>query len=274
MHLIGRISARLPPDAGLINVAHRGLLAASAPRLRDREDRASRAIAAAARTTALGRFTPAERAWIERSEARRERMAAEYTLPRADAVDGEPSPTPAKPIPKRWTPPFQWSMPRIWARFLMRLVGELAPRSCIELGTGFGISAMYQAAALEVLGSGNLDTLDRDPSLIPIARRGFAEVGLEHRITLTQGPIGETLDAAAGRIAPIDYALIDAEHTEKATVENFDRLRPHLAEGAVVVVDDIFMSDEMRRAWQAIQARPGLDLVHTLRRVGIVAARQ
>ena len=79
-------------------------------------------------------------------------MAAEYTLPGADAVDGEPSPTPAKRIPKRWTPPFQWSMPRIWARFLMRLVGELAPRSCIELGTGFGISAMYQAAALETAG--------------------------------------------------------------------------------------------------------------------------
>jgi predicted O-methyltransferase YrrM len=165
-------------------------------------------------------------------------------------------------------------MPRIWARFLMRLVGELAPRSCIELGTGFGISAMYQAATLELLGSGNLDTLDRDPSLIPIARRGFSEVRLEHRITLTEGPIGETLDAAASRIAPIDYALIDAEHTEKATVENFDRLRPNLAEGAVVVVDDIFMSDEMRRVWQAIQARPGVDLVHTLRRVGIVVARQ
>ncbi len=80
-----------------------------------------------------------------------------------------------------------------------------------------------------MLGSGNLDTLDRDPSLIAIARRGFAEVGLEHRITLTQGPIGETLDAAACRIAPIDYALIDAEQTEDATAENFDRLRPHLA---------------------------------------------
>ena len=270
MSVIGRISARLPPDAGLTNAAHRGLLAASAPRLRGREDRAARAIARAARTTALGRFTPAERAWVERIEARRERMAAEYTLPGADpAVDGE-----TKPIPKRWTPPFRWSMPRIWARFLMRLVGELAPRCCIELGTGFGISAMYQAAALEMRGQGSLDTLDREPPLIAIARRGFAEVGLEHRITLTQGPIGETLEAAAGRIAPIDYALIDAEHTEEATVENFDRLRPHLARGAVVVVDDIFMSDEMRRAWEAIQTRPGFDLVHTLRRVGIVVASE
>ncbi len=42
----------------------------------------------------------------------------------------------------------------------------------------------------------------------------------------------------------------------------------------MVVVDDIFMSDEMRRAWEAIRARPGLDLVHTLRRVGIVVASE
>jgi predicted kinase len=56
--------------------------------------------------------------------------------------------------------------------------------------------------------------------------------------------------------------VIDAEYTEEATVENFDRLRPRLVEGAVVVVDDIFLSDEMRRAGETIQARPGVDLVY------------
>jgi hypothetical protein len=57
-------------------------------------------------------------------------------------------------------------------------------------------------------------------------------------------------------------------------VENFDRLRPYLAGGAVVVVDDILMSDEMRRAWETIQGRHALDLALTLRRVGIVVVSE
>lgn len=271
MSLAGQLTARIPPDGAITNAAHRSLLAVSAPRLRGRRDATSRALARALRTTALGRFAPQERAWIDRIEARRRRMGAEYTLPSSDpAPEGEAGSEPLDATPELWSPPFRWSMPRIWARFLMRLVGELAPRSCIELGTGFGISALYQAAALELLGSGSFNTLDREPSLIPIAKRGFSELGLDRRIELTRGPIGETLDVVAAREAPIDYALIDAEHTEEATVENFDRLRPHLADRAVVVFDDIFLTAEMRRAWRTIQGRPGVGLDLTLRRLGIV----
>jgi Methyltransferase domain len=271
MSLAGQLTARIPPDGAITNAAHRALLAVSAPRLGRRPDDASRAIARALRTTALGRIPPQEHAWIDRIEARRQRMGGEYTLPGSGrAPEGELGSPPLDDIPDLWSPPFLWSMPRIWARFLMRLVGELAPRSCIELGTGFGISALYHAAALELLGAGRFNTLDREPSLIPIAKRGFSELGLDRRIELTPGPIGETLDVVSAREAPIDYALIDAEHTEEATVENFDRLRPHLADGAVVVVDDIFMTEEMRRAWRTIQGRPGVGLDLTLRRLGIV----
>jgi Methyltransferase domain len=202
-------------------------------------------------------------------------MAAEYTLPSADpAVDGEPSSTPAKPIPKRWTPPFQWKhapdlgavpdAPRGRARAAVVHRARHRVRDLRHVpGSDAGTAGLGQPRH------------PRPRSVVDSDRAAGVFGGRpEHRITLTDGPIGETLDAAASRIAPIDYALIDAEHTEKATVENFDRLRPNLAEGAVVVVDDIFMSDEMRRVWQAIQARPGVDLVHTLRRVGIVVARQ
>ena len=57
-------------------------------------------------------------------------------------------------------------------------------------------------------------------------------------------------------------------------MENFDRLRHSLAGGAVVVVDDILMSDEMRRAWETIQGRRALDLALTLRRIGIVVVSE
>jgi len=267
MSVAGRIAAHLPADSAITNVVHRGVLAASIPQLRGRDDEPSRAIERALRTTVLGRFTPAERAWIERIEARRLRMAPEFEVP---GQNGRPPAASGRP--DRWAPPFRWSMPRIWARFLMRLVGELAPSSCLELGTGFGISAMYQAAALEIRGAGRFTTLDQEPSLMTIARRGFAELELEDRIELKPGAIGATLSEAAAQAGPIDYALIDAEHTEAATVENFDNVRPHLSQGAVVVVDDIFMDAEMRRAWETIKGRPGNALTLTMRRLGLVVA--
>ena len=34
----------------------------------------------------------------------------------------------------------------------MRTVRELSPSACLELGAGFGISAAYQGAALELNG--------------------------------------------------------------------------------------------------------------------------
>ncbi len=262
MSRIGELAARIPPDARIRNAAHRGLLGSAAPLVNRRRGDEWQRIARAMRATARGRFSPGEREWIARIEARRQRAAAEWKRSAAG--------TPASGGEGLWAPPFLWSMPRIWARFLMRLVGELEPRRSIELGSGFGVSALYQGAALELLGSGSLDTLDREPTLMPIAARGFRELGLDRRITLTSGAIGSTLDEVAARLAPIDYALIDAEHTETATVHNFDALRPHLADRAVVVVDDIRMDAEMRRAWETIRERPGNLRTFSLRRLGLV----
>jgi predicted O-methyltransferase YrrM len=228
---------------------------AAAARLRDRREPGAAPLARALRTTATGRFVVGERAWVKRVEARRARIAS---------IDrGRPSDElrPACPY---------WSIPRVWGRLLHRLVRELAPVSCLELGVGFGISAAYQAAALELNGAGELIGLDREESLAEVAREGFAELGLERQVRMWMGPIGETLEPAAAAAAPVDYAYIDAEHTEEATVENFDRLLPHLRDGAVVVVDDIRADRGMERAWERIAGNPGAELALGLRRLGVV----
>ncbi len=254
MSITGQIAARIPPDAAVMNLAHRALLGASAPRLAGRHEPASQALMRALRATALDRPSTQEQVWVRRIEARREQLSERAWSPSA----------------KKWSPESAWSMPRIWGRLLLRLVIELRPKSCLELGAGFGVSGLYQAAGLAINGAGRLHTLDREPTLIPIAREGFAELGLEQWIDFTVGPIGETLPRAAAESAPVDYALIDAEHSEAATVYNFDTVRPHLAPGALVAIDDILSSDEMRRAWETICARPGNSLALNLRRLGFI----
>lgn len=252
---VAGIGSSIDPDGAITRAGHRGVMLAAAARLRPR-DETTRAIARALATAGAGRHPAAERAWIERIEARRRRIPA-------DAEPGDEL---------RRACPF-WSIPRHWGRFLTRLVAELEPASCIEMGVGFGMSGCYQAAALELARRGRLACLDQEESLAEIARESFAELGLEHRVELTMGPIGETLEPVARASAPIDYAYIDAEHTEEATVHNFEVALPHLAPGAVVVVDDIMLEGDMRRAWARIAAHERVGLALGLRRLGVVVVR-
>jgi predicted O-methyltransferase YrrM len=226
-------------------------MAAAAARLAGRRDHSSQALTRALRRTAVGRLSTPERGWVERIEQHRKRIGA----------GGGHELEAACPY---------WSIPRIWGRFLMLLARELRPTSCLEMGCGFGISGAYQAAGLELNGSGEMLVLDKEPSLAAIATRTWAALGLERRVRLELGPIGRTLEAAAARVAPIDYAFIDAEHTEQATVHNFELLLPHLAAGAAVVVDDIKVDQGMDRAWARIARDDAVSLAVGLRRVGVV----
>jgi predicted O-methyltransferase YrrM len=161
------------------------------------------------------------------------------------------------------------SIPPIWGRVLMRLVRELAPRSLLELGTGLGLSGAYQGAAMELASAGQLVTLDVHEAG-RIAERGYAELGLAKRIEHVPGYIDQTLPEVLERHRPVDFAFLDAEHTEAATTRHFDLVLPHLADGAVVVLDDTNQTEEMRRAWRTVIANQRVTLALPLRRVGIV----
>ena len=237
-------------------------MAAALPSVARRPDSASQAIAAALRGTALGRFPAEERAWAARIEARRRE------LPSLLAAAGAPERDHGERLAEATKAATWMSLPPVWGRFLMRLVRELEPRSCLELGTGFGLSTAYQAAALELNGEGRITSLDQD-ALTEIARPGLERLGLADRVELVGGWIEDTLPAALDGAAPVEYALLDADHTEEGTLSAFDAIAPHLGDGAVVVLDDVNWTDGMRRAWAAVAKRDGVAATVGLRRVGI-----
>jgi predicted O-methyltransferase YrrM len=241
-------TARVPPSSPLVGPAYRLLMGAFAPRLAARGDDASRALFRALWTTALGRIPREERAWVARIEARRAELASAEASPFV-----------------RWM-----SIAPVWGRFLMRTVRELSPRSCLELGTGFGISAAYQAAALELNGAGTLTTIERNEGLGGIAEEGFSRLGLKSRVEFRLRPLPDSLGSVLEPMGPIDYAFLDADHTEDATLAHFATLLPHLREGAIVVLDDINWSDGMRGAWKSIAANERVSTRLQLRRVGIL----
>ncbi|HYU59161.1 MAG TPA: class I SAM-dependent methyltransferase [Solirubrobacterales bacterium] len=266
-----RLNAHIPPDSPAATAAHRAVMAVGAVRLAGREEAGARAIAAALRDTAAGRMAAGEREWIGRVEARRAEVP--FAMVAEDpAADGSAADRAGR-LASAWETCRWTSLPPLWGRFLTRLVGELSPRSCLELGTGLGLSACYQGAALELRGAGSLTTMDAHPAA-RIGERGFADLGLDHRVKLEFGPIDDTLAELLGRIGPVDYALFDADHSEEATVRHFDAVLPHLTGGAVVLLDDVTQTDEMRRAWRSIASRERVQVAVGLRRIGVAVLSQ
>lgn len=274
-------NAYIPPDSAPATAAHRALMAVRARHVTRRDHPRSGALARALRDAAAGRVPADEREWIARIEARRPEipfamLAAGSPGPFGIGIapslrDDSPPPDAATRLARAWGVCRWASIPPVWGRFLTRLIGELRPRSCLELGTGLGLSGAYQAAALELNGAGQLVTLEAHEEAATIAAQGFTALGLDRRVELRYGDIDELLPELLGRIAPIDYALLDAEHTEAATTRHFDALLPHLSDEAVVVLDDITETDEMRRAWSNVISRSRVSLALGLRRIGVVA---
>jgi predicted O-methyltransferase YrrM len=251
----------------------RALMAASLPLLAGRSEDPLAALRRAVGTSVLGRIPSREAVWLERIGAWRRELGSEQRVADLLLTSPETGPTAPRHPPHHLASALPWwSIPRVWGRFLMRLVCELGPKSCLELGTGFGISGAYQAAALELNGKGRMITLDVAGQWAAIAERGFSELELDGRVDIRRGDIDETLGGVLEETSPIEYTFLDAEHTERATVRHFDALIPHLARGAVVVVDDILWSDEMRRAWATIKRRDRVTSAIRLGRMGVVVS--
>jgi predicted O-methyltransferase YrrM len=163
----------------------------------------------------------------------------------------------------------QFSKPPLWAFLLFKLVRQFKCESCVELGTCVGISAAYQAAALELNGKGQLVTLEGAPAFGAIAVRTLSSLGLGHRAQVKIGRFQDNLSAILTDLRTIDYAFIDGHHEERATIAYFEQIAHHAAQPAIVVIDDITWSDGMRRAWLRIWANPKIDVALDLDKVGV-----
>jgi predicted O-methyltransferase YrrM len=124
------------------------------------------------------------------------------------------------------------------AAFCHQLCRALRARRVIEVGTSFGVSTLYLAAAVranvkEDGGAGIVIGTEYEPAKAARARSHFAEAGLADWIELREGDLRETLVDLAG---PVDFVLMDiwTELARPALERVAKRLRP----GAIVVADN------------------------------------
>ena len=133
----------------------------------------------------------------------------------------------------------------LWGRAMTGLVRGLRPRRVLELGTNLGVSAAHIAAALartEAEGgpAGRLVTLEGAPALAALAREHLAGLGqAEARVRVVVGPFADTLSGVCAADGPFDLVFVDGHHERDAALGYVAAVRPFLAPGAVVVLDDV-----------------------------------
>lgn len=140
-----------------------------------------------------------------------------------------------------------------WTHLMLKIIRASKPETCLELGTCIGISAAYQAAALELNKYGRLVTLEGAKPLAELSQKTFERLGLA-RVIMRFGRFQDTLDGVLQAYMPISFAYVDGHHDELATLNYFERLVPCLSDDAVVLFDDILWYEGMQKAWKKLSS--------------------
>jgi len=119
------------------------------------------------------------------------------------------------------------------AEFCYVLCRAMGARRIVELGTSFGVSTLYLAAAVRDNGGGIVIGTENEPQKVAAARTNFTAAGLSDLIDLREGDVRETLKDVA---APIDFVLFDI--WADAVRPALELLLPRLRMGSVVCADN------------------------------------
>lgn len=124
------------------------------------------------------------------------------------------------------------------AEFCYGLCRAVGARNIVEIGTSYGVSTIYLAAAVRDTctasgGNGVVIGTEYEPAKAQAARRNFDEAGLSPFIDLREGDLRDTLQRIDGKV---DFMLIDI-WTPMARPA-LELVAPRLRHGAIVVCDN------------------------------------
>ena len=124
------------------------------------------------------------------------------------------------------------------AEFCYQLCRATDSRRIVEIGTSYGVSTLYLAAAVRdniraAGGDGIVIATEYEPEKASLARKHFAQAGLSHLIELREGDLRQTLKRIDG---PIDFVLVDIWIAMARPA--LELVAPYLRPGAIVVCDN------------------------------------
>ncbi len=135
---------------------------------------------------------------------------------------------------------------------LYRLVRYFKPRTILELGTSLGKSAFAMASADSQT---QIISVEGDRALSQMAQRQLDKFQISNVQIRTQNFETFLLELNQSN-QKFDMVFMDGNHRLEPSLKYFDLLQKHLHNDSVVLVDDIYWSEEMKQAWQQLKQHP------------------
>ncbi len=153
-----------------------------------------------------------------------------------------------------------------YGQLLYRLTKELKARNVLELGTSLGITTAYLASVSTGI---RCVSMEGSPEIARIANDNFGELNIKN-IKIEVGDINLNLSKVLDEFETIDLIFMDANHTQEAVLEYFEKIVAKVHQKSVVVVDDIYWSSDMEKAWIQLKEHPRVTSTIDLFQMGIV----
>ena len=162
------------------------------------------------------------------------------------------------------------SVSKKYGALLHRITLWFQPEAIIELGSGLGISALYLASARPQV---PMHSIEGNPHRAVFAERLVAGQNLA-LVSVHQGEMGVELDKLLPKLKSRFVAFVDGNHRYEPTVSYVEKLMQVAGDDALIILDDIYWSKEMFRAWKELVSRPETRVSLDLYQMGIIILRK
>ncbi len=142
------------------------------------------------------------------------------------------------------------------SQILYRLINVLRCKTCVELGSSLGMNTLYMAA---VSNNVNVVSIEGSVALYDFARQLAGRNGFKNA-EFIHGNFDDAFPKVLQKIERLDLLYIDGNHRYEPTLRYFEAALQKKHNDTVFVLDDIYWSTEMTKAWKKICEHPDVTL--------------
>ncbi|HET7732429.1 MAG TPA: class I SAM-dependent methyltransferase [Paludibacter sp.] len=153
-----------------------------------------------------------------------------------------------------------------YGQLLFRIIHYFRAQNVLELGTSLGITTSYLASVSSEI---HCTSLEGCPEIAKIARENIDKLAIKN-VEIVVGDINSTLANVLNQTNKLDFVFIDANHKSEAILRYFNLCLSKVHSNTVIVIDDIYWSSDMEKAWKVIKNHPQVMSTIDLFQLGIV----